>query len=260
MKVFQYSLFVCTLLTIISSINALDQINVDIIDNVPYIDYTLNFDTNFSIELPDYSELIYSKTLPIDVNYTIKDNILRVNNFDNKKGIIILKYKGTEFLNSIKTNDKALNFELINETQINFTSDSNIYNINKNYILENNTYSWISENKEFILYVQLEKSETNLKLIFIILASIIIIAIIIYPIALKKIKEKKHDTNLFLNDNQKQILHLVKKNALTQQEIANTLNLKKSHMSKILNKMERNNLIERKRVGKVNKIILAEKK
>jgi uncharacterized membrane protein len=252
-------------------LQAQDNISIDVIDSLPYIDYTISFDSNFSINLPDFSELIYAKALPNDINFVIKDSKLNV--FSNKKGTIVLKYQGTKFLQGVKSYEKTLAFDLINNTKIKLTSDTNIINLKPDANLnEDNYYSWETNSKDFVLYIVLYKNPFSWNVIAII---IVCILIVVYLLFLKKIKafftatkekiktkanNKNDKENLFLDNKQKSILDLVKKSkAITQQEIADTLNIKKSHMSKILNKMERNNLIERKKVGKVNKIILAEK-
>jgi|GEM_PF-3323334 len=252
------------------------DIKVDIVDNVPYIDYTISFDSNFSISLPDFSDLIYVKTLPSDIKYEIKDSKLNI--LDNKSGTIVLKYQGTEFLSGIKSYEKTLAFDLIGKTNITLISDANIVQLSPEPIIDNEYYNWNTNEKNFILYIVLYKNPFSWRVIIIIIVCFAIILGLTLPKYIiskrKKNKGQKdiHNTkenedkddekeNLFLDDQQKSILDLVKKSkAITQQAIADTLNIKKSHMSKILNKMERNNLIERKRVGKVNKIILAEKK
>lgn len=259
------------------SVNALPQtdIKVDLVDNVPYIDYTISFDSNFTINLPDFSELIYVKTLPNDIKYEIKDNKLII--LDNKKGIIVFKYHGTNFLESIKSYEKTLAFDLINNTNIQLTSDVNVETLKPEPQIDNEYYNWSTNEKTFVLYIVLHKNPFSWNIIIIVLICLIIIGFLVLPKYLpnyfhknknKKIVENKKEdletqdkTTLFLDDNQKNILLLLKKDkTITQQSIADTLNIKKSHMSKILNKMERNNLIERKKVGKVNKIILTEKK
>jgi uncharacterized membrane protein len=261
------------------SVNALPltDIKVDLVDNTPYIDYTIIFDSNFTIDLPDFDDLIYAKILPNDIHYEIKNGKLII--IDNKKGTIVFKYQGTPFLSTVNSYEKTLAFDLIGSTNIQLTSDTNIETLKPEPIIEDSEYyNWQTSEKSFVLYIVLHKNPFDWRVISIIIICLVIIGFLILPKYIikyfpkkenknKEIMENKKEENieeretLFLDDNQKGILALLKREkATTQQSIADTLNIKKSHMSKILNKMERNNLIERKKVGKVNKIILAEKK
>lgn len=229
-----------------------NEIFIDIHNYTPYIDYTIYYDSNFEMYLPDFKELIYIKGLP-DLNYKIIASKLYI--YSNK-GTLILKYKGTKFLEASNTLEKTLDFDILNNTKIQIKSDKEILKINSGYSLDNKKYIY-STNKDFILYIVYENKEKyfNIFLGFVILLVFIIIVLSAY-FYYKKYQIKKNNTLDFLDNTQKNILKLIKNKTLTQQEIANSLNIKKSHLSKILNKLERQNLIERKKVGKINKIIL----
>lgn len=213
-----------------------NEIFVDVHNFTPYIDYTIYYNSNFEMYLPNFQELIYIKGLP-DLNYKINDSKLYV--YSNK-GTLILKYKGTKFLENKNTLEKTLDFEILDETKISIKSDIKVLKINSDYSIDNDKYIYNTK-ENFILYLVYENKTKYLNFLFGLIISIVLLIIIlgIYFYYKKQ--------NIAKNKN------------LTQQEIANLLNLKKSHLSKILNKLERQDLIERKRVGKVNKIILKNK-
>ncbi|PIU22594.1 MAG: hypothetical protein COT14_00355 [Candidatus Diapherotrites archaeon CG08_land_8_20_14_0_20_30_16] len=234
------------------------EINIDVVDNAPYIDFTLKFDSNFTTTLPDFESIIYIKVLPKDINYVLNSSKVVVN--ANEKGILILKYKGTEFLEGAKTLEKTFNFDLLPPTTITLNADKKIFELNPEYTVDENSYVWQTNEKNFLVHIALEKEGVDFKYWIIILICIIIVLVLILPKIIKNYKREEKQ-NLYLDSTQKNILDFVKKKkSITQQEIANSLQIKKSNMSKILNKMERNSLIERKKVGKVNKVVLAEKK
>jgi len=105
---FLYSIFLwLILIAVISFVGAQEtKIKIEVIDFLPYLDYSIVFDSNFSITLPDFEELIYIKILPEDINFTMKDSTIFVD--ANKKGYLILKYRGTKFLEGTKTFEKHL--------------------------------------------------------------------------------------------------------------------------------------------------------
>lgn len=239
--------FIFSLPTIFSD----NEIFVDIHNYTPYIDYTIYYDSNFEMYLPDFKELVYIKGLP-DLNYKLIDSKLHI--YSNK-GTLILKYKGSKFLENANTLEKTLDFDILNSTKIQIKSDNKIFKINSEYYLDKEKYIY-NTNEDFILYIVYENKEKYFNLIsgFVILIVLILI-ILSTHFYYKKYQIKKNNKLNFLDNTQKNILKLIKNKSLTQQEIANSLNIKKSHLSKILNKMERQDLIERKKVGKVNKII-----
>jgi uncharacterized membrane protein len=257
MKKIKIMLIFFAFFVLFGAIYGKSEINIDILDNRSYIDYTLPFNSGFSLELPDFDSLIYSKILPSDINYSINGSLLTVNS--TIPGTIILKYKGTPFLDNKSFYDKTLDFHILQKTEINITSDENISKINT---LEINDNSYSTEtNEDITLHILINKDPFRLGNIVLIIVCFVIIIFIALPIILSKLKSKTKKEKLYLDNNQEKIYTLIQKHkGITQQQIANTLNIKKSHMSKILNKMERNNIIERKKVGKVNKIVLAEKK
>jgi len=247
-------LFLIFLLLIGFSFATTSKINVDVIDDIPYIDYTLYANNSFKISLPDYSSLIYIKTLPEDMNYKIKEGILSSDY--NQNSIIILKYKGSPFLENGNYKEKTLYFDLLNETQIVLNSEEEIIKTSPNYIFDENTYIWDINEKNFLLYIVKKKEQTGNIVLFII--GLIVLIGIISTMYFKKgnIKEKENN-KIILDNTQKSIIELIKKRKnINQQTISDELNIKKSHLSKILNKMERNDLIERKKVGKVNRIVI----
>jgi len=236
---------------------AKSEINIDILENKAYIDYTLPFSSSFEMNLPDFDKLIYIKFLPSDINYLLNDNKLRVNT--SMPGVLVLKYQSTSFLDNKGFYDKTLDFDISQTTTININSDKNISMINT-LELNNNAYS-LEVNEDTTLHILIDKDPFSWQNIAIIIFCFVLIIIIALSLIRNKLKNKEKKEELYLDDNQQKVYDLVKtKKGITQQVIADTLNIRKSHMSKILNKMERNSLIERKKVGKVNKIILAEKK
>ncbi len=249
-------LFCFAFLLILSPIFAKAEINIDILENTPYIDYTLPFTSSFSIDLPDFGNLIYLKVLPSDINYIFNNGKLTINSAT--PGTLVLKYEGTDFLDNHSFYDKTLDFNIFQETTINIQCDKNISKINTLEI--NNTNYSIKTSEPTTLHILIEKDPFRWQNILIISLCLAFVIIIMVPILLKKFpKEKKK--KLYLDATQQKVYDTVKKQKeMTQQSIANQLNLNKSHLSKILNKMERNDLIERKKVGKVNKIILTDNK
>jgi len=249
-------IIITALILFLSTIQCEATINIDIIENTPYIDYTIPFNSGFEMNLPDYDNLVYLKFLPNDINYEIEKSKLIV--YDNKHGTLILKYKSTSFNDNKSFYDKTFDFDIFQETEINIQCDKNITKINTLEI--NNTNYSFETNSPVTVHIQIEKEPFSWQNTAIIIICIILIIVIALPIILKQYKRNRKD-KLYLDTNQEKIYNIIKKQkGITQQEIANTLDIKKSHMSKILNKMERNDLIERKKVGKVNKIILEEKK
>jgi len=256
MTIKQMLIFGLILLTTFGPLWAKTKINIDILENRPYIDYTLPFNSGFVIDLPDFANLIYLKILPNDTNYVFNAGKLIVNS--NTSGVLVLKYEGHDFLDNHSFYDKTLDFNIFEETKINIQCDKNITKINTLEI--NSTNFSLDVNEPTTLHILIKKDPFRWQNITIILFCVVLIIAILLPVLIKRLSKKKKD-KLYLDSNQQKVYDLVKtKKGITQQTIADTLNIRKSHMSKILNKMERNSLIERKKVGKVNKIILAERK
>lgn len=245
-------LFLVFFIFSLPSIFSDNEIFIDIHNYTPYIDYTIYYDSNFEMYLPDFKELVYIKGLP-DLNYKLIDSKLYI--YSNK-GTLILKYKGSRFLETENTLEKTLDFDILNPTKIQIKSDNKIFKINSEYYLDKEKYIY-NTNEDFILYIIYENKEKYFNLIFGFVILIVLILIILSTyFYYKKYQIKKNNKLNFLDNTQKNILKIIKNKNLTQQEIANSLSIKKSHLSKILNKLERQDLIERKKVGKVNKIIL----
>lgn len=235
------------------------EVNVDVVNNIPYIDYTISFDSNFSIFLPDFTKKIYAKSLPEDINYRIIKSYLYVDT--NKPGIIVLKYQATPFLEDVKSYKKTLNFDLLGKSKIELIVDENIIQTTDGYTKDENTLVWNTDQNHFILYVVLPKNPFDYRVILIIIASIVVILMLLYPLFKKRFFKQNKIKNIYLNNTQKEILNILKhKEGINQQKLSDLLKIKKSNMSKILNKMERNELIERKKVGKINKLFLTKKK
>ena len=126
------------------------------------------------------------------------------------------------------------------------------------FILQNLSYYWKTDKNSFLLYIILENKQSYVTAIIIAVISIAIIAFLT-SVYLRKKKELPK-TNLILDNTQNNILARVQRNkVVNQQDLGKEFGLQKSHLTKVLHKMERNNLIERKKVGKINKIILFEK-
>ncbi len=246
MNYIQKALFLGVFLLILPIISANNEIYVDIHQDIPYIDYTIYYDSNFEMYLPDFQELIYIKGLP-ELNYDIIDSKLYVY---SAKGTLVLKYKGNEFLENKNTLEKTLDFDILNNTVIIVKSDKEFLKINSDYNKDNDKHVY-ETNEDFVLYLVYENVSKYFNLVLGFVISIILI-IIIFSIYFYYKKANQKNNTRFLDINQNNILNLVKNNSLTQQEVANKLNIKKSHMSKILNKMERQDLIERKKIGKIN--------
>jgi predicted XRE-type DNA-binding protein len=252
MNIYSRGLFFIFLVLTLPLIFSNNEISIDIHNYTPYIDYTIYYDSNFEMYLPNFEELIYIKGLP-DLNYQIIDSKLYV--YSNK-GTLILKYKGSKFLETKNTLEKTLDFDILNKTQISVRSDIKILKLNSGYFLNKDKYIY-NTTEDFILYIVYENKDKYFNLIFGFIITILLIIIFLSAYFYYKKNQNKSKNNLnFLDNTQKSILNLIKNKNLTQQEIANVLNIKKSHLSKILNKLERQDLIERKKVGKVNKIVL----
>lgn len=232
------------------------QIHLDILDKTPYFDYLVAFDKGFSLSLPDFESSIYSKVIPTDINFLLSEAKIEV--FGDKQGILILKYKGQDFLEGKTSFEKTLDFGLLGSSEIALTSDINVLKTNPEPDSTNGAYYWKTDKESFLLYIILEKEQSYTVAVIIVIVSIAIIASLVFTYLKRKKQPQK--TNLFLDATQNKIFELVqKRKVVNQQDLGKELDLQKSHLTKILHKMERNNLIERKKVGKINKIVLAEK-
>jgi uncharacterized membrane protein len=117
------------------------------------------------------------------------------------------------------------------------------------------------KNDDVIIYFRLIDKSLDGKTIFAIIFAFIIIIFLIATIMLKKIKNRRIDKKTletkYLTDFENNIIELLKKqDGLMQQTISEQLDIEKSHLSKLISKLERKNLIERKQIGKIKKVFL----
>lgn len=234
------------------------EIHLDVLDSTPYFDYLVQFDKGFSLELPDFESSIYVKVIPTDINFKLENTKIEV--LGDKKGTLILKYKGTDLLEGKTSFEKTLDFELLGSSDIALTSDTKILKTTPEPDSTNGTYYWKTDKDKFLLYLVLEKKQSFAMAIVIIVISLAIISFLAH-ILYKRKTQTPSKQNLLLDETQNKVLDIVKKRqVVNQQDLGKELGLQKSHLTKVLHKMERKDLIERKKVGKINKIVLAEEK
>ncbi len=234
------------------------EIHLDVLDSTPYFDYLVQFDKGFSLNLPDFESPIYVKIIPTDINFQLSEGKIEV--LGNQPGTLILKYKGLDFLEGKTSYEKTLDFRLLGSSKITLTSDTNILKTNPEPDSTNNAYYWKTDKESLLLYVVLKKTQSITVAVIVIVVSIAIIVFLLFTYFRRK-KTQTPKQNLFLDNTQNNILARVRRNkVVNQQDLGKEFGLQKSNLTKVLHKMERNNLIERKKVGKINKIILAEEK
>lgn len=235
--------------------NQSTNVHLDVLDRTPYFDYLVAFDKGFALSLPDFEDVVYVKVIPTDINFAIKGQKIEV--FGDKQGTLILKYKGSDFLEGKTSYEKTFDFELLDSSEITLTADINVLKTNPKPDSTNGAYYWKTDKKDFLLHIVLENKQSNASAIIIAIISIAIIAFLT-SVYLRR-KKQLPKANLLLDSTQNKILARVKRNkVVNQQDLGKEFGLQKSHLTKVLHKMERNNLIERKKVGKINKIILPE--
>ncbi len=234
------------------------EIHLDVLDSTPYFDYLVQFDKGFTLSLPDFESPIYVKIIPTDINFLLSKGKIEV--LEDLPGTLILKYKGQDFLEGKTSFEKTLDFGFLGTSKITLTSDTNILKTNPEPDSTNGAYYWKTDKDKFLLYIVLEKKQSLVMAVVIIVLSLAIISFLAYVLYKKKWSTPSKQ-NLLLDETQNKVLDIVKKKQIVnQQDLGKELGLQKSHLTKVLHKMERNNLIERKKVGKINKIVLAEEK
>jgi len=243
------------------------QITITKVDQQIFFDYTITTTENtLTIPVLDLQKVIYINA-NVDFNYTATDSNIQINLTESAKQnkFIAIKYRSSNLSANEVSLEKTVALDnIFDNTLVYFLdSDDTLLSAQPEYQKIDNRLSWtFAKGKPILIYFKFKSDVLDAKAIVSVIAGLIILGFIIYSVirqkkARKKIDEKIEDYKIRLTENEQKIIELLKKqDGLMQQTIIEQLGLQKSHTSKLITKLERKNILERKQVGKINKIFL----
>jgi uncharacterized membrane protein len=237
------------------------SVTVEVIDYKTFVDVVLEVDGDLNIFLPDFEELIFLKTTLDDTNYILENKILNI--ISETSYLVVLKYSTDEFSVNNLYVEKTLDFSKYQNLKLKLRIESldNLLEVLPEDNYESGEF-YVWDKFDNLLYIRMKNQEQEFQAYAALIASFIVLIILGYMYFKRKNAPEKDSTvnSDFLTEKEAHIIgQLLKKDGIIQQKIADELGLTKSNLTKILNKLERKELIVRKRVGKVNKVFLSEK-
>ncbi len=255
-------IFSLIILSTVFATNA--KVTITTADADLYLDYSITT-TEYDLNIPliDLQELIYLGSNK-DINYALnKDYITITSKFSDKT--IMIKYRSLPLTKNHIYLEKTIAFNKnpFDKLDIILYHDENKLDLLiPEVVISDYKAKWsFKKNDDVIIYFRLIDKSLDGKTIFAIIFAFIIIIFLIATIMLKKIKNRRIDKKTletkYLTDFENNIIELLKKqDGLMQQTISEQLDIEKSHLSKLISKLERKNLIERKQIGKIKKVFL----
>lgn len=242
------------------------QITITTVDKALYFDYTITTKED-SVRIPFFEpeKMIYFNS-NADIITDVNNGIAYIT-FDSNEElkVISVKYRSTDLIKNDLYLEKTILLEnFFDNTKIIylFEEGKSVNKLMPEPTLKESKAEWLFEKDQpIMIYLKFDDKVPDLKTIVALFVLLVIVIGLVLSIFLKKRKNDKFDENIpkkmLLTENEQSIIDLLKKqDGLMQQTIAEQLELEKAHVSKLITKLERKELIERKQVGKVKKIFL----
>lgn len=257
-----------------SEINSV-SITADIQDKTTYLDYILKITEN-SEAFPTEGEIIYARDTYGEFNYDNQNINLIVpigeEDSSETERIILIKIKTNDL---ISNKDEYYEFLYINpiETQTKLTVNlptsnliTSIPEVKLEKFGESYLVTWNEYSDTYLLRYENKSNNLLWYLIIIIILVILIASIsVIFYFYKNKIKTKKEVEKMLnsinvLNEKEKNVVEIIIKNpGISQYKIMEDYNISKSNLSKIIKKLSLSDIIEKRNIGKINKLFPGKK-
>ena len=246
-------------------------ITADIEGTTAFIDYVLKV-TNKTEELPLRGEIIYARDIYGDIKFDNKEIELLVPLEENEERIVLIKIKTKEIISKKEDFTEYVyihslnNFNAITKHNVILPENSELIETlpaSKEQLLDNRMIIIWDETDNVYIIRYREKEQLFLPYV---LAGITIAVFIFfgrwYVNKNKQEREKKGMLNSLklLNEKEKEIVKLIIESpGITQYKIMEHHKITKSNLSKIIKKLSFNGIIEKRDIGRINKLYPGEK-
>ena len=246
-------------------------ITADIEGSTAFIDYVLKV-TNKTEELPLRGEIIYARDIYGDIKFDNKEIELLVPLEENEERIVLIKIKTKEIISKKEDFTEYVyihslnNFNAITKHNVILPENSELIETlpaSKEQLLDNRMIIIWDETDNVYIIRYREKEQLFLPYV---LAGITIAVFIFfgrwYVNKNKQEREKKGMLNSLklLNEKEREIVKLIIESpGITQYKIMEHHKITKSNLSKIIKKLSFNGIIEKRDIGRINKLYPGEK-
>ncbi|MGB9635237.1 MAG: helix-turn-helix transcriptional regulator [Candidatus Micrarchaeia archaeon] len=232
------------------------------IDDTASVVYVIRTnETRYTMDI-DFGTVVYAVSDQGDVKYSVENGTLSL--FGNSTFYIVkVKYQipETDGYREFVLYTKGLN---VSEHKLYYSPDVKLYKVYPEGKITSDSIVW--EGPEPVYIVRYGASDSSGFMLYLVIVFLLLVSYLIY---MKIFAGKKHgkseiwDVDDFekkiaaLSGYEKEILRAVRQNpGIKQKELSSQLNMRKSHLSKVLGRMEARFLVRRERFGKVIKIYL----